>query len=207
MLIADVVHFVKNILESHLIIMKSATPAISKVPLFVYGTLLSPVVMESLMQRRVYGHPVRLLPSSYVPSPTPFAQVSVTGSNKDLQYDYSRHPVRSAVYPGLVHWNANNDGEVINKTRDYVDGLLYNNLTDAEMKLLDDFEGDQYIKELCHVQLQQSKSIDTIDRALYKEDDAVQAMVYVWSHPLSELDLSKDWSYTTFEEQHLATYT
>lgn len=187
--------------------MRSATPAtsaISKVPLFVYGTLMSPVVMESLLQRRVHGHPVRLLPSSYEPGTTTSVQGTMTKSNAELRYDYSRHPVRGAVYPGLVHWNANSDCKSIKDTSNHVYGLLYSTLTDAEMRKLDEFEGDQYSKELCFVQLQpndNNQPADTIDN-----DDVIQAMVYVWSYPLSDLDLSKGWSYTTFEEQHLSTY-
>jgi gamma-glutamylcyclotransferase (GGCT)/AIG2-like uncharacterized protein YtfP len=188
--------------------MKAATATISsvsKVPLFVYGTLMSPVVMESLIQRQINGNPVRLLPSSYVPATS--AQASLTESNEELRYDYSRHPVRRAVYPGLVHWNANNDEESIHKTRNYVSGLLYSNLSDEEMAQLDEFEGDQYTKELCYVQLQPNNSNpNSSGEALYNNDDVVQAMVYVWSYPLSDLDLSKDWSYTTFVEEHLATY-
>jgi gamma-glutamylcyclotransferase (GGCT)/AIG2-like uncharacterized protein YtfP len=192
------------------IIMKAATPsipAILNVPLFVYGTLMSPVVMESLIQRRVHGHPVRLLPSYYAKVSS--AQVSpVSGSNEKLSYDYSRHPVRNAVYPGLVHWDVNNESESKQTTRDYVCGLLYYNLTDEEMVQLDEFEGDQYVKELCYVKMQRNtENFNDLDETLQNSsDDVVQAMVYVWSNPISGLDLSKDWSYSTFEEQHLATY-
>ena len=184
--------------------MKAPTPvmsSVSKVPLFVYGTLMSPVVMESLIQRRVQGQAVRLLPSSYIP---PLTDVTVPISNEERRYDYSRHPVRSAVYPGLVHWNTSNIDETMNLTKNDVCGLLYNNLTESEMKQLDEFEGDQYTKELCYVQRQPNNS--NIDELMYSKDDVVQAMVYVWSYPLSDLDLSKDWSYATFEEKHLATY-
>ena len=195
--------------------MKAATPvlpSISSVPLFVYGTLLSPVVMESLIQRRVMGRPGRLLPSSYVPSSSTATSTSIAvpESNHNLRYDYSRHPVRNAVYPGLVNWNARNEDESPNQPRNHVCGLLYTNLTDTEMDQLDDFEGDQYTKELCYVQIQQHPAPDdnnsNFDETIVGPDDVVQAMVYVWSYPLSDLDLSTDWSYATFEEKRLATY-
>ena len=193
--------------------MKAATPplsSMSSVPLFVYGTLMSPVVMETLIQRRVVGRPVRLLPSSSAPS----TKVAVTGSVEERRYDYSRHPVRTEVYPGLVHWNANNEDKSIinNKARNHVCGFLYSNLSSTEMEKLDAFEGDQYTKELCYVQLQQPIKNTSINNNFNEmvngndDDDIIQAMVYVWSYPLSALDLSKDWSYQTFEEEHLATY-
>ena len=190
--------------------MKAATPPISvtvaNIPLFVYGTLMAPEVMESLLHRRVYGHPVRLLPSSYQRD-TSSAQVATIGSNEEIRYDYSRHPVRNAVYPGLVHWNAKNDDKSVLERKNYVSGLLYSNLTEAEMEQLDKFEGDQYVKELCFVQRQHTyDDCNSVDAAFDHSADVVQAMVYVWSYPLSDLDLTKDWSYKIFEEQHLATY-
>jgi hypothetical protein len=182
----------------------------SSLPLFVYGTLISPIVMESVIQRKSVGRPARLLPSSSSRSET------ATTNESCKLYNYSRHPVRGQVYPGLVHWNITSEpfrSEFLwgkKEGMEYVCGLLYSDLTDAELELLDTYESDQYNREQCHVKL---FSTDVDDHSMVtttaldrSTNQSIMAMVYVWANPLTELDLSKDWSYTTFEQEHLKNY-
>jgi gamma-glutamylcyclotransferase (GGCT)/AIG2-like uncharacterized protein YtfP len=83
--------------------------------LFVYGTLMSPEVVNVLLGR--------------VPPHEPAV----------LRGDFARHPVRSRVYPGMVFVNSRkNEGAAA------VHGLLYSQLSPSEMERLDWFEGDTY---------------------------------------------------------------
>jgi Gamma-glutamyl cyclotransferase, AIG2-like len=204
-------------------VLSSSSSTVAALPLFVYGTLISPIVMESIIERKSIGRPARLLPSSFV---------SATNTNTTTMnnwYDYSRHPVRGHVYPGLVHWNTTtrtksttNKNSVVDpvsqytsKARNYVCGLLYTDLTDTELQLLDTYEGDPYSREQCHVEFV-SQHDEVVDHCMIldttknpirtDQSSIVLAMVYVWSNPLSELDLSNDWSYATFELEHLENY-
>lgn len=182
----------------------SLAPSVQQLPLFVYGTLMAPIVMETLIGRRVQGQKVKLLPSWVS---------SESGTNNKQPYDYSRHPVRGVVYPGLVHWKTD---DIVQQQQHQkpsltssVTGLLYSNLSDTELSILDQFEGNQYVREICNVQLIQEESSSNIDHKTPGPDevhDIQQAMVYVWSNPISELDLTQDWCYATFESKHLSTY-
>lgn len=177
----------------------------SPLPLFVYGTLMAPAVVETLIQRRIQGRPTDLI------------STSERRSSDRPEYEYTRHPVLGQAYPGLVNWTtqpsfverSSNDRKSGRASR--IRGLLYCDLTDEEMEQLDFFEGNQYGKELCNVQLVVSSNGNETEVTSRSDDgnssDAtIQAMVYVWTNPLSELDLMQEWSFDHFVKNHLSDY-
>lgn len=100
--------------------------------------------------------------------------------------NYRRHPVRNEVFPGVILGSespANN--------ADSTTGLLLRDLSENELKVLDWFEGDEYARQKVQVQVD-DKSFDT--------------QCYVWSNPLSELDLRKEWQYDDFRKTKLDWY-
>jgi Gamma-glutamyl cyclotransferase, AIG2-like len=183
--------------------MKAPLPIASSspLPLFVYGTLMAPAVVETLIQRPIQGRPANLISSSK------------KRSRDDQEYEYSRHPVLDQAYPGLVNWTTqpsfvkrssidNGAGHT-----SLIRGLLYSDLTDEEMEQLDFFEGDQYGKELCYVQLVAGSSIGETDgTSSNSSDKTIQALVYVWTNPVSELDITQDWSFDNFVQKRLSDY-
>jgi gamma-glutamylcyclotransferase (GGCT)/AIG2-like uncharacterized protein YtfP len=106
------------------------------------------------------------------------------GRSARLLGNYVRHPVHRHVFPGLIR-------AAIDEPT--VKGILYSDLTGSEMKRLDWFEGEEYTKQQCTVEL---------------EDDVepCEAVVYLWTNPVSELDVTKQWFYENFREKHLKDY-
>jgi hypothetical protein len=102
--------------------------------------------------------------------------------------NYIRHPVNLCLYPDLLRGG---DAPQMPAAGTAVQGILYSDLTPPEMKRLDWFEGKGYTKEQCTVM---------------SEDVDCGAVVYLWANPVSELDLTKVWSYKKFREQHLEEY-
>jgi gamma-glutamylcyclotransferase (GGCT)/AIG2-like uncharacterized protein YtfP len=145
-------------------------------PLFVYGTLMAPEVVQTLIGRAPVGRPARLVDRSY-----------------------ARHPVKDHVFPGLIR-RVNQDGGGDGDGGDSgVCGILYNDLNADEMTRLDAFEGEEYVKESCRVQL-----LDKLDDN--SRLPTIEAILYRWANPVDELDLEQSWSYETFRSQHLDTY-
>jgi gamma-glutamylcyclotransferase (GGCT)/AIG2-like uncharacterized protein YtfP len=146
-------------------------------PLFVYGTLMAPEVVQTLIGRAPVGRPARLLDRSY-----------------------ARHPVKDHVFPGLIQRvKASMDDKDSGDSG--VCGILYSDLNADEMVRLDAFEGNEYVKESCQVQL-----LDDEMEKNNPQGPTVEAILYRWANPVNELDLERSWSYETFRSQHLAMY-
>ena len=128
--------------------------------LFVYGTLMAPQVIETLIDR---------LPSH---------------TSAILKSGYRRHPVRNYAFPGLIP-------AVSSSISMPITGVLYRGVTEPELMRLDRFEGDEYRKQTCTVEVADGKH---------------DAQVYVWANPESELDISKPWSYENFRTKDLEIY-
>jgi Gamma-glutamyl cyclotransferase, AIG2-like len=188
----------------------------SPLPLFVYGTLMAPAVIETLISRQVFGRPAQLPATS---KSTAVATTKSDNIDSSDDYQYSRHPVNGQVYPGLVNWTTTQASlerpqQYAKHGQNFIVGRLYCDLTEDDMQRLDFFEGDQYSKELCNVQLfPNSDNKDIVDRKSETADvdnsvkhEVVQAVVYVWTHPRTELDLTQDWSYNIFEQEKLSMY-
>ena len=131
---------------------------------FCYGTLMAPEVMQILLGR--------------VP---PQQSAVLLGS-------FRRHPVLNFVYPGLIR--AKGD---LSTGQQGIQGVLYRDLTENELKRLDYFEGSDYEKISCDV--------ETIE-----ENEKVTTQLYLWINPSSELDLTRTWSYEQFYRNNLASY-
>ena len=136
--------------------------------LFVYGTLMAPQVIETLIGR--------------VPA---FCQARLTG--------YIRHPVRTRMYPGMI---ASSD------SRSSCLGILYTGLTPPELKRLDWFEDTDYTRRKVSVILLETDGDQKKDPPA--SDYPTEA--YVWTNPLSELDLSQEWSFEKFRDENLQDY-
>jgi len=135
---------------------------------------MAPEVMQTLLDR--------------VP---PFQPAQLRGA-------FRRHPVRHQLFPGLVR--ASDDETTISQQQQPVQGVLYRNLSVNEMKRLDWFEGDEYEKIACHVDVM----ID--DNGSNGSDAPVATHVYLWTNPVTELDLTQPWSYQRFRQHHLEAY-
>lgn len=95
---------------------------------------------------------------------------------------YQRYPVLGQVFPGMV---PSSDAEC--QTR----GVLLQNLDSHEMRVLDYFEGDEYTRQCVTVSYQ---------------GDVQETQTYVWSNPISELDLGNAWDYQQFRTENLEWY-
>ncbi|GAX19648.1 hypothetical protein FisN_19Hu230 [Fistulifera solaris] len=123
--------------------------------LFVYGTLMAPPVIQTLLGR-VPPHGTALLPH------------------------YRRHPVRNQVYPGMIF-----------EKGAMTQGILYYGLTPKEIARLDWFEDVEYTRR---------PVIVTMDA----KETATET--YVWTNPLSELQLDAEWSIEDFSQTHLTRF-
>lgn len=139
--------------------MKVPIKASSPSSLFVYGTLIAPEVMRTLLGRLPDHEPARLI-------------------------GFKRHPVRSRVYPGMI--------PNIHQATEPIQGILYRALTSSDMKRLDWFEGEEYTRQTVSANIEGNQVVSTV--------------TYVWTNPLDELDVTKDWSYETFRIQSLDWY-
>ena len=108
------------------------------------------------------------------------------GQAAHLRGAFRRHPVQNYFFPGLVR--AEDES-----TAQPVKGVLYKDLSVNEMKRLDWFEGDEYDKISCEVEVADSSEM-------------VETQVYLWVKPIEELDVTQSWSYEQFREQNLEKY-
>jgi gamma-glutamylcyclotransferase (GGCT)/AIG2-like uncharacterized protein YtfP len=95
---------------------------------------------------------------------------------------YARHPVKGQSFPGMIPSASSDTG---------VRGVLLKELTDAEMKVLDWFEGDEYSRRNVHA---------------YCGAAMEPTQTYVWSNPISELDTAAEWSYEHFRDNLVDQY-
>jgi len=128
--------------------------------IFVYGTLMAPEVVTTLLRRQ--------------PQAT---KACVEG--------YIRHPVINHVFPGLIACSQSHK----------MTGILYQELSPQELKILDWFEDEEYTR------------ID-VTVNLIKEDESsnVNTQLYLWTNPLTQLDCSKEWNYQQFRATKLDWY-
>lgn len=105
---------------------------------------------------------------------------------------FARHPVDGAVYPAMIPSSLSPTSSA------EVHGLLLPGFSSSEMAFLDYFESDTYIRKI--VQAFRSSSPQG-------EDEPIEAQTYIWREDLvSQLNLSKEWSYENFCDSHLESY-
>ena len=134
-------------------------------PIFVYGTLSSPNVVQTLLGKTI---------------PTPFRPAWIE--------NYSRHPVRGHLFPGMIP----NQGRQVH-------GCILENLSALDIRLLDWFEGEEYERETIQIYISEASNVE--------KSSLIHAETYIWKpHLLNELDQSKEWSYDNFCKKHLDWY-
>ncbi|BGO96076.1 hypothetical protein NBRC10512_007186 [Rhodotorula toruloides] len=134
--------------------------------LFFYGTLCHGAVLA-----RVLGHPGEGLTS-----------------RDALLLDHVRFHVQQEDFPAVV---SSADGtSVMNRSlseeESTVRGVLVEGLSDADVALLDEFEGDEYTRAPCPVRLLDSPA-----------SSPLYAHTYLWTAPLSRLS-PQIWSFEAF---------
>ena len=161
--------------------------------LFVYGTLMSPHVAETLLGR--------------IPSPMEPATL----------WGYKRYAVKRQVYPAILSTKEfsrdNNQHQQHGRCSFFVEGILMRGLTTSEMKRLDWFEDVDYQRRGVKIELSIDSTTPTLSSsqsARMDSDSAImnemQAQTYVWNNPTSELEIEQEWSFEKFCEQNLNWY-
>lgn len=144
--------------------------------LFVYGTLMAPEVVETLVGR---------LP----PSRTAWLS------------GFSRHPVVKCVYPGIIPLSQQEataaTATVARPSK--VQGILFTELTDEELEIMDWFEDVEYTRTNVNVIVKEEGNDSN-------KETLIPTQVYVWTNPLQQLHLSQTWDYERFRAQNLADY-
>ena len=129
---------------------------------FVYGSLMSPKVVELLLGR--------------IPKMESACRLA----------GYSRHPVKNHVFPAMVPSTPTSQ----------VDGMVWLELTDTELKAFDWFEDVEYKRIPVTVQPQNTN----------KPGRNIDAEAYLWANPHSQLELDREWSFDNFCTQNLDWY-
>ncbi len=165
----------------------------SRTTCFVYGTLMSTEVLQTLLGR------------------TPITLPGVVLQN------HVRHPVKGQVYPAVLPSTVAAPASAFHRDHS-VEGILIIDLSPRDMKIFDYFEeeGIDYTRTtvVAHVpessnaylqQLEKNKSI------LWKDTDkegyrSVQTNAYIWARGADTLDLTKPWVYEQFRKNRLEWY-
>jgi gamma-glutamylcyclotransferase (GGCT)/AIG2-like uncharacterized protein YtfP len=95
--------------------------------------------------------------------------------------NYRRHPVKDNVFPGIIPCSRGSATK----------GLLLQGLSENELKILDWFEGDEYVRREVKVMC------DLIPH---------ETQCYIWSNPVTDLDHGREWDYDDFLETKLDWY-
>ncbi|POY75061.1 hypothetical protein BMF94_2037 [Rhodotorula taiwanensis] len=135
--------------------------------LFFYGTLCHAAVLQ-----RVIGHEGQGL------------------TTRDaLLLDHMRLHVKGEDYPAVV--SAEKASQLVDRSLEpdeaRVQGVLVQGLSEADILLLDEFEGDEYERSPCTVSLFSSDPTSA----------PLQSTVYLWTAPLSRLE-PRLWSFSDF---------
>jgi len=148
----------------------AAAAAATTQSLFVYGTLMAPAVTQTLL-RRLPAH----------------APAILTG--------FARHPVRSEVFPGLVHGTA---------PADSVTGMLYKELTVREFQVLDWYE-DLASGDYDRIAVVTAAGVSLRDDP--EQQQQLPAQVYVWNTPNEQaMHMDRDWCFARFERDSLQEF-
>jgi hypothetical protein len=166
---------------------------------FVYGTLMSPDVLQVLL-----GRIPNLIPNAILPN-------------------HSRHPVIGRVYPGVIPTStprpssssassSSSLGASSPTSSDTVKGLLIVDITPLEMKILDWFESDDYTRSTVQVVVQPSDGEGGCPTTPGEEQNSnseqllIETNTYLWSLGKESLDTSCDWDYSAFLRNHLGWF-
>ena len=170
---------------------------------FVYGTLMSPTVLEALIGRT---------PSMIQPA---FLQ------------NHARFPCRHFVFPGVVPLESRDKitympkpvsnrlpfpSELDSIGSTYVEGVLLTDLTPEEVKVFDWYEDTAYIRSIVSVWIPSTTSsckgdeLGLMETSISTTWKKQETNTYLWANPSSELDLDQDWDYQYFLQNKLEWY-
>jgi hypothetical protein len=154
---------------------------------FVYGTLMSPEVLQTLI-----GRVPTICKRAYLPN-------------------FSRHPVKGYVFPGIIAvkqtLNKLAPGDAIfREEQKAVEGLLLTGLSKEEMGVFDWFEGDEYTRSVMQVSIPSLTGSDTTSKDASEKYYVIDANVYVWCAGDEMLELDEAWNYDNFKSVHLESY-
>lgn len=116
-----------------------------------------------------------------------------------LPPEYSRHPVKGRVFPGVIEAKAN-----YNNT-ERVKGILLSGITPKELEIFDWFEDVAYERCTVNVELQQQASSEDSSSSS-SVDDTIDADLYLWKAGDHLLDLESSWSFEDFCTHKLPWY-
>ena len=182
---------------------------------FVYGTLMAPEVLEELIGRVPSMQIPAFLPNKYRRHPVkdfvfPGAIPSIKNDKKDKT--------------NVQEFQVSNDT---------VRGALLFDLSPSEMKVFDWFEDVDYTRTLVPVYVPKKRHTEGNEKitasSLYTSSDVdidtdifqdkpnsyyttteewetIEAHTYIWSNPITQLQLGKPWDYTEFRKNHLSWY-
>lgn len=148
---------------------------------FFYGTLMSPTVLHSVLQVQTHTPTTHTVTPAILPS-------------------HARHRVKSAPYPGIIPTSPEHS----------VRGTLVSNLTDADMKRLDAFEGDEYERRKVRVRLVQVPlKDDGVAETRVKGEEGVEreveAETYIWIAGVDQLE-DGEWDFDQFVKDNMGTF-
>jgi hypothetical protein len=106
---------------------------------------------------------------------------------------YTRHPVKGQGFPGLIP---------VSSSQRYTNGILYTDLTDPELKKMDWFEDVEYRRSDIIVSLLDETQTDS----QLASAATTTCQTYEWTNPLSELDLTREWSFEDFLQNDLKNF-
>ncbi|KAL7559895.1 hypothetical protein ACA910_005392 [Epithemia clementina (nom. ined.)] len=199
----------------------AATTPTSDIALFVYGTLMAPEVIHTLLSQ-----------GKSQPPPLPHPTVTSSSADTDAgtttpdfssiimkparllhgidgpKSQFQLFPVRDAVFPALIPMasfssSAQQDALGHLEEPPKVDGLYLPCVTPQQLSILDWYEEEAYERREVVVQLLVEK--DSSSNALASNTRSCQT--YIWVHPWQELIVDQgDWNYKTFRREHMESY-
>ncbi len=140
---------------------------------FVYGTLQAPDVLRTLLGR--------------VPEMDPRPAF--------LSPEYSRHPVKSHVFPGVIATHPSF------ANHELVKGILLPGLTPEEIEIFDYFEDEGVEYKRCKAEVLLESSNDD-----NSPNDIIEADLYMWVGGDHLLDKESSWSFEDFCTHQLPWY-
>ena len=156
---------------------------------FVYGTLMSEEVLQTLLGRLPEMDPR----PAYLPP------------------GYSRHPVKGRVFPGVIRHPASRETTTTTTTTttnnnvrtERVEGILLSGISPEDWTILDWFEDTAYDRCSVPVSLLRDAGAVTPND---ETEEIVDADVYLWTAGSEFLDLESSWDFEEFRTEKLPWY-
>lgn len=131
-------------------------------------------------------------------------------------HGYRRYRVRDEDYPGIVAATETGGADSVGHRHTSVLGTLVSGLTDSDIRLLDDYEGNEYLRERILVRTADESPSSASSGDKNSEDmsqlhafntakatNEVSAMAYVWAAGRERLE-EAEWDFRTFTRDKLS---